>query len=192
MEIVRRSRSAVSLLVLVVVLATACSTPSDILAPGPTLSWTSRFLYEGGLGWASRRNLSAAQFDSGIDTYADRGYVVVDVDVRPDGLGLAYAFIAHENPDDRDWAVHWDLTSSAYHDLWDGYRAQGLRPLDVEGYLVDGQLRFAGVWIENVEGLAWSSARQMTGAEYGAYFGERRAEGKRPIDIEAYDTPAGR
>ena len=52
-------------------------------------------------------------------------------------------------------------------------------------------MRFAGIWIENVEGLEWKSIRNTTSSEYGDYFDTWKADGYRTIDIEAYDTPWG-
>ena len=170
---------------------TACTELTDAIGSLEPTGWTGRFLVQDDLAWASRRDLTLAQFESDIAFYSERGFMIVDVDVRPEGAGVRYALVAHENPDGRDWAVHYDLTSSEYNTLWQAYRDDGYRPLDVEGYLLDGQLRFAGIWIENVEGLAWSSIRNMTSAEYADYFELRRAEGLRPIDIEAYETGSG-
>jgi CubicO group peptidase (beta-lactamase class C family) len=185
-----RVRPVLALLFLVLTLS-ACELLGDVLDTIQPVAWNSRFAPAEELAWGSNRDLTRTQFDDRLAVYTGRGYMVVDVDVRSEGLGLRYALIAHENPDDRDWALHVDLTSDEYHALWTDYRDRGYRPLDVEGYLVDGQTRFAGIWIENVEDLAWSSIRNMTSAEYAEYFDARSAEGLRPIDIEAYDTPSG-
>ena len=164
---------------------------SDSPGPDDTVEWTSRFLYEDNLAWASRRDLTSAQFGDAFDSYRDRGYMIVDVDVRTVGTSARYSMVWHENPDRRAWAEHRNLTSDQYHALWERYRDDGYRPLDVEAYLLNGKLRFAGIWIENREGLAWSSIRNMTSSEYAAYFDQRRAEGHRPIDIEIYPTGSG-
>jgi CubicO group peptidase (beta-lactamase class C family) len=185
-----RVRPVLALLVLVLTLS-ACAELLDFLDTIQPEAWTSRFAPAEDLAWGSNRDLTRSQFDDRLAVYTSRGYMVVDVDVRSEGLGLRYALIAHENPDDRDWALHVDLTSDQYHALWTDYRDRGYRPLDVEGYLADGQTRFAGIWIEDVEGLAWSSVRNMTSAEYADDFDARSAQGLRPIDIEAYDTPSG-
>jgi hypothetical protein len=158
--------------------------------PDP-LGWTSRFLYADNLAWASRREMSSAQFTTIANEYAALGYMIVDIDVKNVDLATRYSLVAHENRDGRGWALHRDLTSQEYNDLWTSYRDDGYRPLDVEAYMLDGVLRFAGIWIENVEGLAWSSIRNMTSAEYADYFEARREEGMRPIDIEIYPTASG-
>jgi hypothetical protein len=187
-----RARPVLALAQLLAALTlTACAGLGDILDQLEPLDWNGRFAPadEPRLGLEPRPDeVAVRRAPRGL---RGRGYIVVDVDVRSEGLGQRYALIAHENPDDRDWALHVDLTSAEYNALWTDYRDRGYRPLDVEGYLVDGQTRFAGVWIENVENLAWSSVRNMTSAEYADYFDARSAEGLRPIDIEAYDTPSG-
>jgi CubicO group peptidase (beta-lactamase class C family) len=189
--IARDPRISAAYLVVVAILLTL-SGCSLLDGPGdPSLGWNGRVLYEDGLGWGSLRNLTRGQFDAAHQDYVARGWIIVDVDVSDDGDGPRYALIAHENPDGRAHQLHLDLTSSEYNQFWTNYRDLGYRPLDVEGYMLDGALRFAGIWIRNVEGLAWSSVRNLTSSEYADYFEQRRSAGYRPIDIEAYDTPSG-
>jgi CubicO group peptidase (beta-lactamase class C family) len=144
-----------------------------------------------GVGWASFRDLTSSEFAEKFDEYRAAGYIMLDVDAYPNGSGLRYSMVWQKNTDGRGWAEHRNLTSAGYHDKWEHYRNLGYRPLDVEGYLAGGNLRFAGIWVENVENLGWSSRRNMTGAQYAEYFQEQRALGRRPIDIEVYPTASG-
>ena len=146
---------------------------------------------EKNLGWASFRDLTSAQFSSKFDEFSAAGYIMIDVDAYPQGSSLRYSMVWQKNTDGRDWAEHRNLTSAGYNDKWQEYRDLGYRPLDVEGYLKGSNLRFAGIWVDNVEGLGWSSRRNMTGAEYGDYFQQQKGKGRRPIDIEVYPTNSG-
>lgn len=184
-------RAVRSMLALALLAALASCDLLNGTDPVPQDIWTSRYVDADGLTWASNREMSRATFDDRVALWSGRGMMIVDVDVKQEGLGLEYALVAHENPDGRDWKLHVDLTSAEYHDLWDRYGADGYRPLDVEGYLDDGQTRFAGIWIENVEGLEWKSVRNATSSEYAGIFDTWRAEGLRPVDIEAYDASSG-
>lgn len=164
---------------------------------GPELNWTGRYVTDTGLAWASRRNLTSQQFSEWFNHYRDHGYIIVNTGAKPEGRGAVYSMVWRENVDDRDWAHFRNMTSDEYNDVWNELRDQGYRPLDVEGYLIQpapflpGDLRFSGIWVENREGLAWTSRRNMTSEQYGEYFEESRDAGYRPIDIEAYDTPSG-
>ncbi|MFA0961061.1 serine hydrolase [Roseivirga sp. BDSF3-8] len=143
------------------------------------------------LPWASRRDLSDSQFSGYFQEYRDRGWIIKDVDAYPDGNGLNYAMIWEANPDNRGWAEWRNLTSDGYHEKWEQYRDQGYIPTDVEGYMSGNNLRFAGIWEENKEGLAWSSKRNLTSQQFGDYFQERQEAGMRIVDIEAYETNSG-
>ncbi|MEM7106374.1 MAG: serine hydrolase [Bacteroidota bacterium] len=143
------------------------------------------------LAWASRRDLNTNQFSDWFDHYRDRGWIIKDVDAYPSGNNMRYSMIWEENTDGRGWAEWRNLTSDAYHEKWNQYREQGYIPTDVEGYMSGNNLRFAGIWEQNVDGLAWSSKRNMTSSQFGTYFKEQKADGKRIVDIEAYETPSG-
>jgi hypothetical protein len=143
---------------------------------------------ETNLDWVSLRDLTSAAFSAAFTRYSGENYLMIDVDAYPHGSELRYSMVWRKNIDGRGWAEHRNLSSARYHQLWQKYRDLGYRPLDVEGYMQGSDLRFAGIWVENKEGFSWSSRRGMTSREYANYFQEQRAAGRRPIDIEVYQT----
>ena len=115
--------------------------------------------------WASVRDLSSDRFSERFDRYADAGFLVTDLEVdRIDGQGRVGAIFT-DNPDDRGWVSLRGLTSSRFGSEWRRLRDEGFRLHDQETYVRDGRRYWAGVWVENVEGLAWASRRGMTSAE---------------------------
>ena len=144
-----------------------------------------------GLTWASRRDLTDSQFSTHFNDYRDRGYIITDVDGYPHGGDTRYSMVWRDNTDNRGWAEWRNLTSDGYHEKWEEYRDRGYRPLDVEAYQFAGQTRYAGIWVENREGLGWYSYRNLTSSEYADRFRERRDEGYRLVDMEAYQTSSG-
>lgn len=68
---------------------------------------------------------------------------------------------------------------------------EGLRLVEQEAYLVNGQQRHAGVWIENREDLGWASYRNLTSAEFSQRFNEQKDAGRMPVDVDAYQTSGG-
>lgn len=143
------------------------------------------------LAWASLRDLTNAEFAAAFNDYKSKGYIIIDVDAYPHGSGVRYSMVWQKNTEGRGWKEHRNLTSSQYAAKWAEYRDKGFRPLDIEAYLIGSNLRFAGIWVKNTEGLHWSSKRGMTSAEYGDYFQQQRNAGRRPIDIEVYETNGG-
>jgi CubicO group peptidase (beta-lactamase class C family) len=144
-----------------------------------------------GLAWASRRDLTSAQFAQRFAEYRDQGFIITDVDAYPNGSWLLYSMVWQDNTEGRGWAEWRNLTSSEYHDKWLYYRDRGYRPLDVEGYPSDNTVLYAGIWVENREGLSWYSYRNLTGSEYGTHFDDKSKRGYRLVDMEAYQTPNG-
>ena len=70
-------------------------------------------------------------------------------------------------------------------------RDAGYRPSDIELYRSGSTQRYAGIWVKNTEGLAWSSKRDLTSAQFSSYFTEQKNLGRRIIDIEVYPTSGG-
>ncbi|MGD8495432.1 MAG: serine hydrolase [Gemmatimonadales bacterium] len=120
--------------------------------------------------------------------------MVTDIErssVELPGVDDHFSYIWQKNPDYRGWRAHDDLTSTAYHEKWKEYEEMGWRPADVEAYQTDEGLRFAGVWVANVEDVDTWSRRNMTTSEYDEAYEMRRDAGYRMIDFEAYPTANG-
>jgi CubicO group peptidase (beta-lactamase class C family) len=169
-----------------------CFSSCDEPNPEP-LSWTSRDMFQlRNIGWSSHRGLSLQELS---DNYAERsaaGQIPLNIGAKRKGGGPEFSIVWRDNVDDRGWKAHWNLTSAEYHALWEQYRDQGYRPLNVTGYRVTGgNDRFAGIWVENRENLGWVSYRGLTHDEYGDFFQEWRDKGYRPIDLEMYETGDG-
>ncbi len=154
-------------------------------------AWTGRYMLGlRNVGWQSFRNQTREEIASHVAGLAPNGFLPINLG-SAHNAGSDYSIVVRENVDGRDWKAHWDLTGDEYHALWETYSGQNLRPLDVEAYYVDGQQRFAGIWIENREGIGWFSYRNFTPEEYAEHFEEYRDLGYWPVDIEVYDTSAG-
>lgn len=140
------------------------------------------------ISWASRRDLTSQQFSQWFDTYRKRGLMMIDVDAYPHGSGVRYSMIWRANPDGRGWAEYRDMTSDQYNKRWREFRSKRYRPIDVETYVDRGRRKWAGIWMENKEGLAWSSHRNLDGDAYGKMFQEKSKAGFRLVDVEVYRT----
>jgi CubicO group peptidase (beta-lactamase class C family) len=141
-------------------------------------------------GWYSYRSQTSDAFH---DVYLDRrdDYLPVDIDINTDD-GYRVGSVWQENLDGRGWRVKRNLTSDEYHDYWLDARADGFRPVETENYLVNGNRRWAGIWVRNVEGYAWASHRGQTAVEFEMSRAEHAADGLMPIDLDEYVTGGGR
>lgn len=143
------------------------------------------------LDWASHRDLSNARYVELFQHYSGLGYMLIDMDAYPSGGSIRYAMTWRENTDGRGWGAYRNMTSQEYSQRWEEFRDAGYRPLDVEAYTTSDGLRFAGIWVQNVEGIGWASQRGMTNQEYTTFFNNQRDAGRRPIDVEVYMTSQG-
>ena len=63
----------------------------------------------------------------------------------------------------------------------------GYLPIDVDAYEVGGNLRYAAVWQENIEGLNWYEWQDLTSEQFSSYFDQYQAD-YRMIDVESYQS----
>jgi CubicO group peptidase (beta-lactamase class C family) len=141
-------------------------------------------------GWLSYRNLTSSQFAARFAALkADHMLVDIEVDVIDGGYRVGAVF--RKNPDGRGWASLRNLTSDEFHERWTHYRDRGYRLVDQETWVRDGKRRYAGVWVENREGLGWASYRGVTSAQFSQRFALYRDRGYLPIDLEVYPSGGG-
>ncbi|REE94751.1 hypothetical protein [Thermomonospora umbrina] len=142
---------------------------------------------------------TAQQFDPPVgsgsfDEYKAAGYMIVDLDIESNGTVYRVGSVWQENTDGRDWRLERDLDGTAFGLAWDDAVADGMRLVDQESYLVDGERRYAGVWVENIEGLDWASRRDMDEQTLDTFNTQQQSvsgQPRMPIDIDQYVTSAG-
>ena len=134
--------------------------------------------------WASVRDYTAAEFDSALDVRKD-AEILIDIDVRELSDQESVSGVWQQNLDGRSWVVHRGLTSSEFGDKWVEYNDEGHRLIDQESYVLGGARYYAGIWIENLEGYAWASYRNLTHDSISAY-SELLADEYILIDFDGY------
>lgn len=190
------SRSAKSLAFVIALALPQCSAQAPVSSKSSPLTlaadaWTSRDVWSlRDVGWSSQRKLSSAQLQQVVAERSAQGMIPINLGAVVDGAPQ-FSIVWRDNVDGRAWHAHWDLSSEQYGALWDQYKNEGFRPLNLTSYRNGDRAAWAGVWIENREGLGWSSYRGLTSDDYAARFEELRGKGYRPIDIDAYDTGSG-
>jgi len=140
--------------------------------------------------WLSLRDASSAQFASRFDELS-KSMMVLDLDVDEIAGSYRVGAVFRPNADGRGWYSLRNLTGAQFHAKWTELRDRGFRLVDQEAYVADGHDRFAGVWIENREHLAWASYRGVTAAQFDDKFDEYRDGGFLPVDIDVYRTASG-
>jgi len=145
-----------------------------------------------GRGWASLRNLTAAQFHAKWLHYRGRGYRLHDQEVyRTAGGALRYAGIWIENREKLPWASYRDATAAQHAARFQQYRGAGYVPVDIDVYQTASGLRYGAAWVHNSEQLTWKLRRGLTSAQYAAAFKTYKAQGLRSLVTDSYPTAAG-
>ncbi len=89
------------------------------------------------------------------------------------------------NTEDLEWISYYDRTDAEFATLFDRYNGVGYMMIDVDAYTVDGNTRYAAVWVDNSESLDWAEWRDLTSAEFSDKF-EQYRDSYRMIDVESY------
>lgn len=102
-------------------------------------------------------------------------------------LGLiASRSVAHAAPDPA-WVARHGLTAAQYQAEFNALVSQGYRLVDVSGYAVGGQARYAAIW-EKSPGPAWEARHGLTAAQYQAQFNALLGQGYRLICVSGYEV----
>ena len=83
-------------------------------------------------------------------------------------------------------AVYYNLTSSQYQHYFNMHLSNGFRLVDVSGYTVNGQTKFAAIWLRT-SGPAWVARHNMTSSQYQSYFNTYVRLGYRLVHVDGYN-----
>ena len=140
-----------------------------------------------GRDWLETRNMSLATFENYQQIREDAGYRMIDQEVYTLGSSTYYAGIWIENTENLYWANYYDVTSSQFSTLFNQYSQDGYLPIDVDAYVIDGQLLYSAIWLDNVEDLDWHEWRDLSSQEFSDKFDEY-FDDFRMIDVESYES----
>lgn len=138
--------------------------------------------------WEERRHLTATAFDDLNEQLTGEGLRLLDFEAYTFEGNLVYAAIWIENREVLTWDSVRDMTSSEYADYFDQQSDDGLRPIDIEMYNTPDGLRYAAVWYENRNDVAWSQLRNIDRDRYQQEADDHAADGMMMIDFESLDA----
>ncbi|MFN6462118.1 MAG: hypothetical protein RMZ41_009760 [Nostoc sp. DedVER02] len=140
----------------------------------------------GGSAWEARHGLTSDQYQATFDKLVGEGYRLVDVsgyDVNGQGR-YAAIWVKSGGP---AWQARHGLTSSQYQATFDKLVGEGYRLVHVSGYSVNGQGRYAAIWVKS-DGPAWQARHGLTSSQYQATFDKLVGEGYRLVRVSGYDV----
>lgn len=139
-----------------------------------------------GPAWAARHGLTAAQYQTEVNTLVGQGYRPVRVSGYAVG-GRDYYAAVFEKSSGVAWQARHGLTAAQYQTTFNTLVGQGYRPVSVSGYAVGGQELYAAVW-DKSGGPAWEARHGLTAAQYQAEFNRLAGLGYRLADVSGYEA----
>jgi len=142
-----------------------------------------------GPAWVAHHGMSGDDYQRRFDDYVDRGYRLTHVSGHGVGGEARYAAI-WERRDGPAWVARHGMTAAEYQDEYDGsgLAAEGFRPVDVSGFSVGGESRYAAIW-ERRDDTRWEARHGLTPTAYQEAFDELRYQGYRLADVSGHAVP---
>jgi CubicO group peptidase (beta-lactamase class C family) len=138
--------------------------------------------------WVARHGMTSAEYQAAFDSYAAGGYRLLEVSGYSVGSEDLYAAIWDHALGPARVARH-GMSGDQYQSEFDSLVGQGYRLVDVSGYAVADQPRYAAIW-EKSAGPAWVARHGLTAAQYQAEFDSLVNRGYRLVCVSGY-TVAG-
>jgi CubicO group peptidase (beta-lactamase class C family) len=138
-----------------------------------------------GRGWAEYRDMTDQAFHDKWTELKDQGFRIFDQECYQRDNQARYAGAWIENKENLLWASHRNLTDQEFSSLFNDYSNRGLMMVDFDPCPLGSELRYAAIWVENVENLDWYEYRDMTSEEFANKFEELKGD-YWIKDIESY------
>jgi hypothetical protein len=142
--------------------------------------------FKAGPPWTARHGMSASAYQAAFDDLASQGFRLVDISGYTAGGEERYAAIWEQSAGPA-WVARHGLSSAGYQAAFDEFVGQGYRLVDVSGYSVNGEERYAAIW-ELSSGPTWVARHGLSNAGYQAAFDQFVGQGYRLIHVSGYEV----
>lgn len=149
-------------------------------------NYAALWIQDAGPEFVARHGLTSDEYQAAFDGYVRDGFRLDLVSgYTVDGTDL-YAAIWLRGGEGA-WQARHRMTSDEYQTTFDQLVGEGYRLVDVSGYTVDGQARYAALWTQT-PGPAFYARHGLTGAEYQQVFDQQVARGFRLQLVNGYEV----
>jgi len=136
--------------------------------------------------WAAFRNMSSNEYHEKWAHYKSQGYRPTDIESYRVNGQQKYSGIWVKNKEGYGWSSKRNLTASEYGTYFQEQKRKGYRVADIEAYQTNGGTRYAAIWVQNKENIAWAQLRDMSRSSYQNKVNEYSNKGYILVDFEAY------
>jgi cytochrome c biogenesis factor len=138
--------------------------------------------------WVARHGLSSAQYQAEFDKLVGQGYKLMQVSGYSVGGRDRYAAIWEKSGNQNAWVARHGLSSAQYQAEFDKLVGQGYKLMQVSGYSVGGQDRYAAIWEKSGNQNAWVARHGLSSAQYQAEFDKLVGQGYKLIQVSGYNV----
>ncbi len=140
----------------------------------------------GGVAWAARHDLTAAQYQTEFNTWTGQGYRPVHVSGYTSGGAERYAAI-WEQTSGPAWRAYHGLSAAQYQSTFNTNAAQGYQLAKVSGYNVGGTDRYAAIFHAS-SGVPTAARHGLSAAAYQQAVTDLKNQGYRPVLVAAHNN----
>jgi Bacterial tandem repeat domain 1 len=102
--------------------------------------------------WECRHDLTAAQLQENVDRWASKGFQLKNIHAYNTPDGLRFLAIAESTKKNHFvWQERHGMTGNEYQKEFDELGKEGYRPGCICGYREDGEVRFAAIWMKEID-----------------------------------------
>ncbi|WP_162907936.1 serine hydrolase [Allorhizocola rhizosphaerae] len=137
-----------------------------------------------GRDWIVEKEMTAAQYSAAFDTYAGRGYRLVDFETYVKANTRYVAGLWVNNNEGLGWSHLWGLTYAQAVDYYEEQRQRRL-PVDVDAYTTGSGIRYALIWADNPTNLAWRLHLDLSSDQFSTNFDTYASQGFRMLMVDS-------
>jgi len=134
--------------------------------------------------WRAYFGQTQAKLQERLDKAKADGYAPVFIDSYTRNGQVRYAMVFRKGISGA-WRVRSNRTTSAYDDILDQAKADGLKPVNVSVVSIGGERRYTALFRSNSIG-SWQLKSQIKESDYQSVFNSNKAAGRHPIYLNGY------
>jgi hypothetical protein len=139
---------------------------------------------KGGLAWAAKHGMTAAQYQSAFNTYTDAGYRLTHVDSYLESGNVRYSAIFTRTSGPA-WKAYHGVSAATHQSNFNTWTSQGYVPTNVSVVVVDGARKYTALY-EHVSVGSFTLSSTVLESSYQTYFDAQTAAGRKLTYIDVY------
>ena len=156
----------------------------NFVAAGTDHRYTAVWVQNASASWEARSNLTGTELQGYFDQLTPKGYMPTEIAAFTVDGEPRFAAVWEQRPG-VVWEARYGLNNTELQDYFDRLVPKGYMPTEISAYTVNGEARFAVVWIKQ-QGAVWESRSDLTAAQFQGYFDELSPKGYIPTEMYAY------